>query len=208
MEYLRDPAEIYRRSFATIGRERDLARLPPDHAALAARIAHACGMVDVIDTLVASPNAIAAARAALQNGAAVLCDAQMVAHGILRKRLPADAQIICSIDAPETAARAAALGTTRSAAAVDLWDIEGAVVAIGNAPTALFRLLENINAGGKRPAALFAFPVGFVGAEESKAELVANPRGLEFATLPGRRGGSAMAAAAINAIFGNPEANP
>jgi len=206
MDYLHDPAEIYRRSFAAIGRERDLERLPPDHAALAARVAHACGMVDVIDTLVVSPNAIAAARAALQNGAAVLCDAQMVAHGILRKRLPPGAQIKCMIDAPETAARAAALGTTRSAAAVDLWDIEGAVVAIGNAPTALFRLLENIDGGGKRPAAVFAFPVGFVGAEESKAELVANPRGLEFATLPGRRGGSAMAAAAINALFGNPEA--
>ncbi len=208
MDYLRDPAEIYRRSFATIGSERDLGRLPPAHAALAARVAHACGMVDVIDTLVVSPNAIAAARAALQNGASVLCDAQMVAHGILRKRLPAGVQIKCTIEAPETAARAAALGTTRSAASVDLWDIEGAVVAIGNAPTALFRLLENIDAGGKRPAAVFAFPVGFVGAEESKAELVANPRGLEFATLPGRRGGSAMAAAAINAIFGNPEANP
>lgn len=206
MEYLRDPAEIYRRSFATIGGERDLSRLAPDHAALAARVAHACGMVDVIDTLVVSPNAIAAARTALQSGAAVLCDAQMVAHGILRKRLPAGVRIECTINAPETTAHAAALGTTRSAAAVDLWDIEGAVVAIGNAPTALFRLLENIDAGGKRPAALFAFPVGFVGAEESKAELVANPRGLEFATLPGRRGGSAMAAAAINAIFGNPEA--
>jgi precorrin-8X/cobalt-precorrin-8 methylmutase len=208
MEYLRDPAEIYRRSFATIGRERDLSHLPPDHAALAARIAHACGMVDIVDTLVATPKAVAAARAALRNGAAVLCDAQMVAHGILRKRLPAGVEIKCAIDAPETAARAASLGTTRSAAAVDLWDIEGAVVAIGNAPTALFRLLENIDAGGKRPAALFAFPVGFVGAEESKAELVADPRGLEFATLPGRRGGSAMAAAAINALFGNPEANP
>lgn len=206
MKYLRDPAEIYRRSFATIGGERDLSRLAPDHAALAARVAHACGMVDVIDTLVVSPNAIAAARTALQSGAAVLCDAQMVAHGILRKRLPAGVRIECTINAPETTAHAAALGTTRSAAAVDLWDIEGAVVAIGNAPTALFRLLENIDAGGKRPAALFAFPVGFVGAEESKAELVANPRGLEFATLPGRRGGSAMAAAAINAIFGNPEA--
>jgi len=206
MEYLRDPAEIYRRSFATIGSERDLNRLAPDHAALAARVAHACGMVDVIDTLVVSPNAIAAARAALQNGASVFCDAQMVAHGILRKRLPSGVQVKCTIDALETAARAAALGTTRSAAAVDLWDVEGAVVAIGNAPTALFRLLENIDAGGKRPAAVFAFPVGFVGAEESKAELVANPRGLEFATLPGRRGGSAMAAAAINAIFGNPEA--
>jgi precorrin-8X/cobalt-precorrin-8 methylmutase len=208
MDYLRNPAEIYRRSFATIGSERDLGRMPPDQAALAARVAHACGMVDVIDTLVVSPNAIAAARAALQNGASVLCDAQMVAHGVLRKRLPAGVQIKCTIDAPETAARAAALGTTRSAAAVDLWDIEGAVVAIGNAPTALFRLLENIDGGGKRPAAVFAFPVGFVGAAESKAELVAEPRGLEFATLPGRRGGSAMAAAAINALFGNPEANP
>jgi precorrin-8X/cobalt-precorrin-8 methylmutase len=208
MDYLRDPAEIYRRSFATIGRERDLARLPPDAAALAARIAHACGMVDVIDTLAMSANVVDAARTALRNGAVLLCDAQMVVHGIMRKRLPPDTQIQCVVDAPETAKLAQKLGTTRSAAAVDRWDVAGAVVVIGNAPTALFRLLENIDAGGQHPAALFAFPVGFVGAEESKAELIANPRGLEFATLPGRRGGSAMAAAAINALFGNPEAAP
>jgi precorrin-8X/cobalt-precorrin-8 methylmutase len=208
MDYLHDPAEIYRRSFAAIARERDLAHLHRDHAALATRIAHACGMVDVVDTLAISANAVAAARTALQRGAAVLCDAQMVAHGIQRHRLPPGVQVRCIVDAPETAAHAQAHGTTRSAAAVDLWPIDGAVVAIGNAPTALFRLLENIDAGGPRPAALFAFPVGFVGAEESKAELLANPRGLEFATLPGRRGGSAMAAAAINALFGNPEAAP
>jgi len=209
IEYLRDPAAIYRQSFATIRAERPLDALAPDHAALALRIAHACGMVDAIDTLAMTANVVAAARQALSQGAPILCDASMVVHGIIRKRLPHADAPLCIVDEAQTAALALSMGTTRSAAAVDRWGsrLDGAVVAIGNAPTALFRLLEIVDAGGPRPAALFAFPVGFVGALESKAELVANPRGLEFATLPGRRGGSAMAAAAINALSGNPEAD-
>jgi precorrin-8X/cobalt-precorrin-8 methylmutase len=166
-------------------------------------------MVDAIDTLAMTANVVAAARQALSQGAPILCDASMVVHGIIRKRLPQADAPLCIVDEAQTAALALSMGTTRSAAAVDRWGsrLDGAVVAIGNAPTALFRLLEIVDAGGPRPAALFAFPVGFVGALESKAELVANPRGLEFATLPGRRGGSAMAAAAINALSGNPEAD-
>jgi precorrin-8X/cobalt-precorrin-8 methylmutase len=199
IDYLRDPAEIYRRSFATIRAEAKLDRFAPDVAAVALRVAHACGMEDVAGALVA--------RAALAAGAPILCDGEMVAHGIQRRHLPAGNEIVCLVDTPEAATRAAELRSTRSAAAVDLWGprLSGAVVAIGNAPTALFRLLENVDIGGPRPAALFAFPVGFVGAVESKQALVDNPRGLSFATLPGRRGGSAMAAAAINALAGNPE---
>jgi precorrin-8X/cobalt-precorrin-8 methylmutase len=207
IDYLRDPEEIYRRSFATIRAEAKLDRFAPDVAALALRVAHASGMADVAETLVASDDVVARAKAALAAGAPVLCDAMMVVHGIQRRRLPAANDLVCLIDMPEAAARAAEIGSTRSAACVDLWGarLAGAVVAIGNAPTALFRLLENVDAGGPRPAALFAFPVGFVGAVESKQALVANPRGLAFATLPGRRGGSAMAAAAVNALAGNPE---
>ncbi len=207
IDYLRDPAEIYRRSFATIRAEAKLDRFAPDVAAVALRVAHACGMEDVAGALVASADVVASARAALAAGAPILCDAAMVAHGIQRRHLPAGNEIVCLVDTPEAAQRAAELRSTRSAAAVDLWGprLAGAVVAIGNAPTALFRLLENVDIGGPRPAALFAFPVGFVGAVESKQALVENPRGLSFATLPGRRGGSAMAAAAINALAGNPE---
>lgn len=210
MEYLRDPDEIYRRSFATIRAEAALDRFAPDLAAVALRVAHACGMADVAGALLASADVVREARAALVAGAPVLCDGAMVAHGIQRRHLPANNEVVCLVDAPEAAKRAATLRSTRSAAAVDLWGarLAGAVVAIGNAPTALFRLLENVDLGGPRPAAVFAFPVGFVGAVESKAELAANPRGLPFVTLPGRRGGSAMAAAAINALAGNPEDTP
>lgn len=210
MEYLRDPDEIYRRSFATIRAEAVLDRFAPDLAAVALRVAHACGMADVAGALQASADVVREARAALVAGAPVLCDGAMVAHGIQRRHLPADNEVVCLVDTPEAAKRAATLRSTRSAAAVDLWGarLAGAVVAIGNAPTALFRLLENVDLGGPRPAAVFAFPVGFVGAVESKAELAANPRGLPFVTLPGRRGGSAMAAAAINALAGNPEDTP
>ncbi len=207
MDYLRDPTEIYRRSFATIRAEAKLDRFAPDVGALALRVAHACGMADVAEALVASPDVVARAKEALAAGAPVLCDAMMVVHGIQRRRLPAGNEIVCLVDTPEAAQRAAELRSTRSAAAVDLWGarLAGAVVAIGNAPTALFRLLENVDIGGPRPAAVLAFPVGFVGAVESKQALVDNPRGLAFATLPGRRGGSAMAAAAVNALAGNPE---
>jgi len=210
MEYLRDPDEIYRRSFATIRAEAALDRFAPDLAAVALRVAHACGMADVAGALLASADVVREARAALVAGAPVLCDGAMVAHGIQRRHLPADNEVVCLVDTPEAAKRAATLRSTRSAAVVDLWGarLAGAVVAIGNAPTALFRLLENVDLGGPRPAAVFAFPVGFVGAVESKAELAANPRGLPFVTLPGRRGGSAMAAAAINALAGNPEDTP
>ena len=207
MEYLRDPAEIYRRSFATIRAEARLDGRAADVAALALRVAHASGMADVAEALVASPDVVARAREALAGGAPVLCDAAMVAHGIQRHRLPTANEIVCLVDAPEAARRAAELRSTRSAAAVDLWGpkLAGAVVAIGNAPTALFRLLENVDVGGPKPAAILAFPVGFVGAVESKQALVDSPRGIPFATLPGRRGGSAMAAAAVNALAGNPE---
>lgn len=207
MDWIRDPAEIYRRSFATLRSELDLAHLAAEDADIALRVAHASGMVEAADALVFVGGPGQAGRAALAKGAPILCDAGMVASGILKARLPARNPIVCLIDAPETVARAKETHTTRAAAAVELWRefLPGSIVAIGNAPTALFRLLETIDEGGPKPACLLAFPVGFVGAAESKAELVANPRGLSFATLPGRRGGSAMAAAAINALMGNPE---
>jgi precorrin-8X/cobalt-precorrin-8 methylmutase len=207
MDWLRDPAEIYRRSFAILRSELDLARLAPEDAGIALRVAHASGMIEAADALVFDGAPGRAGRAALENGAPILCDAAMVASGILKARLPAKNPIVCLIDAPETIARAKEARTTRSATAVELWRefLPGAVVAIGNAPTALFRLLELLDAGAPKPAVLLAFPVGFVGAAESKAALIENSRGLPYATLPGRRGGSAMAAAAVNALMGNPE---
>jgi precorrin-8X/cobalt-precorrin-8 methylmutase len=207
MEWIRDPAEIYRRSFAILRGELDLARLAPEDADIALRVAHASGMVEAADALVFAEGPGEAGRKALASGAPILCDAAMVASGILKARLPARNPIVCLIDAPETVERAKAQHTTRAAAAVELWRdfLPGAIVAIGNAPTALFRLLETIDAGGPKPACLLAFPVGFVGAAESKAELMARARSLAYATLPGRRGGSAMAAAAVNALMGNPE---
>lgn len=203
MEYLRDPAAIYRLSFATIAAETAVDRLPGDVAALATRLVHACGMTDLVDDLAFSPDVVEAGRAALAAGAPVLADARMVASGVMADRLPAGNEVLCLLDDPAVPGLAARLGTTRSAAAVELWRprLEGAVVAIGNAPTALFHLLEAIDAGGPRPAALLAFPVGFVGAAESKAELVRDPRGVPYATVLGRRGGSAMAAAAVNALL-------
>ncbi len=202
MEYLRDPAEIYRRSFATIAAEADLAALPRDVAEVATRLIHACGMVDLLEDLVWSPDVAAAGRAALAAGAPVLADAQMVASGIMAGRLPAANRVLCTLKDAGVPGLARELETTRSAAALDLWlpHLGGAVVAIGNAPTALFRLLELIDDGAPRPAAVLAFPVGFIGAAESKEELAGNPRGLSFITLRGRRGGSAMASAAVNAL--------
>lgn len=209
MDWIRDPAEIYRRSFAILRSELDLARLAPADADIALRVAHASGMVEAADALVFDGAPGEAGRKALARGAPILCDAAMVESGILRARLPARNDIVCAIDAPETRARAEALGTTRAAAAVDLWDkLDGAVVAIGNAPTALFRLLERLAEDGPRPAAILAFPVGFVGAAESKAALLESAFGVPYVTLPGRRGGSAMAAAAVNALMGNPEEGP
>ncbi|MGZ0152186.1 precorrin-8X methylmutase [Kribbella sp. WER1] len=206
-EYERDGAEIYRRSFATIRAEAALDGLPADVSQVAVRMIHACGMTDLVADLAWSPNVVKNARAALQNGAPVLCDAQMVAAGVTRRRLPADNEVICTLQDPRTAELAQQLQTTRSAAAVDLWTerLDGAVVAIGNAPTTLFRLLEVIAAGGPRPAAVLGIPVGFIGAAESKEALAANTLGLEYLVVRGRRGGSAITAAAVNAIASEAE---
>ena len=200
-DYIRDGAAIYERSFATIRAEADLARFAPDEARVAVRLIHACGIVGVTEDLQFSPGFAAAARAALLAGAPILCDAKMVAHGITRARLPAGNEVICTLDDPATPALAAQIGNTRSAAALDLWGprLAGAVVAIGNAPTALFHLLELLDAGAPWPAAIIGMPVGFVGAIESKRALAADGR-VPFATVHGRRGGSAMAVAAVNAL--------
>jgi precorrin-8X/cobalt-precorrin-8 methylmutase len=203
--YLRDGAEIYRRSFATIRAEADLAGLPADVERVAVRMIHSCGMVDLVRDLAFAPGVVATAHEALRGGAPVLCDAMMVASGITRRRLPADNEILCALADPRVPALAQSLGTTRSAAAVDLWGdrLDGAVVAIGNAPTALFRLLELIDAGAPRPAAILGLPVGFVGAAESKVELAGSAH--PFLVVHGRRGGSAMAVAAVNAIASEAE---
>ena len=202
MDYLRDPEEIYRRSWAMVHAEADLAALPPDLADVAARLVHACGMTDIVGDLAWHGDVAARARAALEDGAPILTDAVMVAEGITRDRLPAANEVICTLRNADVAERARRDATTRSAAAVDLWlpRLAGAVVAIGNAPTALFRLLELLTDGAPRPAALFAFPVGFVGAAESKEALIASALDIPYLTLRGRRGGSALAAAAVNAV--------
>ena len=200
MDYLRDGAEIYRRSFATIRAEADLAGLPGDVARVAVRMIHACGQVDLVQDIAFSPAVVACAREALDAGAPVLCDAQMVASGITRRRLPRDNDVVCMLNDPRTPALAAELGTTRTAAALELWGdrLDGAVVAIGNAPTALFHLLEMVAAGAPRPSAVIGIPVGFIGAVESKDALAASD--LEHLVVRGRRGGSAITAAAVNAI--------
>lgn len=202
LSYVRDGAEIYRRSFATIRAESDLARLPADIEPVAVRLIHTCGMTDLVADFACSPDIVARGRAALRAGAPILCDAKMVASGITRARLPAGNEIVCTLDAAGVPALAAGLGTTRSAAAVELWRdrLAGAIVAIGNAPTALFHLLERLDQGWPRPAAILGLPVGFIGAAESKAELARDPRGAAWLTVHGRRGGSAMAVAAVNAI--------
>ena len=202
LKYLRDPAEIYRESFATVAREARLGRFPNGLDQLASRVVHASGMVEVADRLAFSDTAFTAGQAALKNGAPVLCDCEMLAAGVIRRLLPAGNKVICSLNDPRVPQMAQDLATTRSAAAVELWapDLEGAVIAIGNAPTALFHLLEQLDAGAPKPALILGFPVGFVGAAESKAELARHPRGCDFVTLRGRRGGSAMAAAAVNAL--------
>jgi precorrin-8X/cobalt-precorrin-8 methylmutase len=201
-DYLRDGAAIYRRSFAIIRAEADLSRFTPDEAEIAVRIIHACGQVDVARHIVFGGNLVAAARDALAAGAPILCDSEMVAHGVIRARLPAGNTVICTLNDPRSAALAAKAETTRSAAALDLWldRLGGAVVAIGNAPTALFRLLEIMAAGAPKPAAIVGIPVGFVGAAESKEVLAANAQGIPFLIVRGRIGGSAMTAAAINAL--------
>ena len=201
-DYLRNGDAIYRQSFAIIRAEARLDLLPADLAHVAVRLIHTCGMTDIVQDLAASPDAVHAGRAALRTGAPILCDARMVAAGITRSRLPADNAVLCTLQHPDVPAMAARLGQTRSAAALDLWrpHLAGAVVAIGNAPTALFRLLELLDEGAPKPALIVGVPVGFVGAAEAKAALAANSRGVPFLTLHGRRGGSAMAAAAVNAL--------
>ncbi|KUM98473.1 precorrin-8X methylmutase [Streptomyces cellostaticus] len=205
--YEKDGAAIYRQSFATIRAEADLAGLPADVSQIAVRMIHACGMVDLVEDLAYTPEVVARAREALRAGAPILCDVQMVASGVTRKRLPAGNDVLCTLSDPAVPELAERLGTTRSAAALELWRdrLEGAVVAVGNAPTALFRLLEMIEEGAPRPAAVIGVPVGFVGAAESKDALAAHPSGLEYLVVRGRRGGSAIAAAALNAIASEEE---
>jgi precorrin-8X/cobalt-precorrin-8 methylmutase len=200
--YLRDGAEIYERSFAIIRNEAALDRFTTEEAEIVVRMIHACGNVEIAKDVVFGSNLVPAARDALRAGAPILCDAEMVAHGITRARLPADNEVICTLRDPRVPALAARLKTTRSAAALDLWAdrMAGSVVAIGNAPTALFRLFELLDAGAPRPAAILGIPVGFVGAAESKAALAADPRGVPFLIVRGRMGGSAMTAAAVNAL--------
>ena len=202
IDYIRDGQEIYRQSFATIRAEADLSAIPVDLEKLAVRLIHACGMVDVVQDLRFSPGAGAAGRAALAKGAPILCDARMVAEGITRARLPANNPVICTLNEADVPQLARDLGNTRSAAALDFWDghLEGAVVAIGNAPTALFYLLEKLEKGGPRPAAIIGMPVGFVGAAESKEALLESPLAIPHAVVRGRMGGSAMTAAALNAL--------
>jgi precorrin-8X/cobalt-precorrin-8 methylmutase len=200
--YLRDGAAIYERSFAIIRAEADLAAFSPDQAEIVVRMIHACGLVDAARQIGFGGDLVGAARRALAAGAPILCDAAMVAHGITRARLPADNEVVCTLRDPYVPGLADRLGTTRSAAALELWAerLGGAVVAIGNAPTALFRLLELLGSGAPKPAAIIGVPVGFVGAAESKAALAADPNRVPFLVVRGRMGGSAMAAAAVNAL--------
>lgn len=202
LDYIRDGQAIYDRSFSIIREEADLSRIPADLEKLAVRVIHASGMIDIVNDLAFSEGAGAVGRAALASGAPILCDARMVAEGVTRARLPQKNKVICTLADPGVAALAAKIGNTRSAAALDLWlpHMEGSVVAIGNAPTALFRLLELLDQGAPKPALILGFPVGFVGAAESKEALAENSRGVPFVVVHGRRGGSAMAAAAVNAL--------
>jgi len=200
--YEKNPSAIYAESFATVRREARLDRFDAGMERMAIRLIHACGMVEVADRLAFSENAYAAGHAALQAGKPILCDCEMVGAGIIRRYLPAENEVIVTLNDARTPGIAAGIGNTRSAAAVELWadHLDGAVVAVGNAPTALFHLLELIDQGAPKPAVILGFPVGFVGAAESKAELAANPRGCDFVALRGRRGGSAIASAAVNAL--------
>jgi len=200
--YVTDPQAIYAQSFATVRTEARLDRFAPAMHPLMTRLIHACGMVEIADRLAFSDAVAKAGQMALAAGAPVLCDCEMVGAGIIRRYLPAENEVLVTLNDPSVPAMAQEIANTRSAAAVELWRdrIEGAVVAIGNAPTALFHLLELLDAGWPKPAVILGFPVGFVGAAESKAELADNPRGCDFIALRGRRGGSAMASAAVNAL--------
>jgi len=207
LTYIRDPEEIYRESFAAIRRETDLSSVDEDLEPLALRLVHACAMPDIIGDLVSSPGAVGAGQSALENGAPILTDVEMVARGVIAKRLTKGNEVLCMLGNPKVPALAKSQSTTRSAAAVTLWPdkLEGAVVAIGNAPTALFRLLEGLAEGWPPPALILGFPVGFIGAAESKAALIDGTHDVPFVALRGRRGGSAMAAAAVNALSSGTE---
>ncbi len=200
--YEKDPSAIYAASFATVRAEARLERFPAAMQPVMTRLIHSCGMVEIADRLSFSERAAEVGHAALKAGAPVLCDCEMVGAGIIRRYLPADNQVIVTLNEPSVPERAKEIGNTRSAAAVDLWKdhLAGAVVAIGNAPTALFHLLELLDQGWPKPAIILGFPVGFIGAAESKAELARDARGCEYIALRGRRGGSAMASAAVNAL--------
>ena len=207
LDYIRDAAEIYRQSFAAIRAEADLTRFPDDVARVVLRLIHTCGQVDVADHVAYTDDVVTRVSAALNGGAPVLCDSSMVAAGITTARLPAGNQVVTLVADPRAAAQAARRHTTRSAAGVELWTdrLDGAVLAIGNAPTALFRLLELIDEGAAPPVAVLGGPVGFVGSAQSKQELIDRPRGMSYLVVRGRRGGSAMAAAAVNAIASDTE---
>lgn len=206
-DYLKNPDAIYSLSFATITAEADLSLIPANAHAIARRVIHACGMTDIARNLVITPDFVPVAEIALAAGGKILVDAEMVRHGIISHLFPERERIICTLNDPRTKEVAAEIGNTRSAAAVELWRplLPGSIAVIGNAPTALFHLLDMIDAGAPRPAAIIGLPVGFVGAAESKDKLIANPRGIPFVALRGRQGGSAMAAAVINALRGGAE---
>jgi precorrin isomerase len=201
-DYLRDPGAIYERSFAIVREEADFSHVPENLQDVAVRLIHACGMTDLPGDLAWGGDPVAAGGAALQSGAPVLVDVEMVRHGIIGRALPARNRVLCTLNDDGIRETAQARGDTRSAVAVERWrnDLAGAVVCIGNAPTALFRLLEILAGGASRPAVILAFPVGFVGAEEAKAALISSALEIPYLTLRGRRGGSAMAAAALNAL--------
>jgi precorrin-8X/cobalt-precorrin-8 methylmutase len=202
LSYLSDGRAIYERSFAIIRAEADLSRFSDLETDIAVRMIHACGSVELAPSIEFGGDFVAVGRAALAQGPPILCDSEMVAHGVTRARLPARNEVICTLNDPQVPALAAETGATRSAAALDLWGerLAGAIVAIGNAPTALYRLLEMLDGGAPRPAVIIGIPVGFVGAVESKDALAVNSRGIPFVTVRGRMGGSAITAAAINAL--------
>ncbi|OZD66834.1 precorrin-8X methylmutase [Rhodococcus sp. 05-340-1] len=206
-DYVRDGAEIYRQSFATIRAEADLSRFAPDVAQVVVRMIHAVGEIDLTETIGYTPAVVTSARAALNAGAPILCDANMVAAGITRRRLPADNEVLCTLSDPRVPDLAKKMGTTRTAAALELWGdkLDGAVVAIGNAPTALFHLMEMLAAGAPKPAAIVGGPVGFIGAAESKEDLIAAGLSVEYLVVRGRRGGSPITVAAVNAIASEQE---
>lgn len=201
LDYIRDPAEIYRQSFATVEREADLTLLSPEMGKVATRLIHSCGMIDILNDLAFSENAALAGIEALKSGAAVYCDVEMVKAGVIERNLPSPSRLVCTLNDRRAGHHGKESNNTRSAAGVDYWDdLAGSICVIGNAPTALFRLLERLDEGASKPALIIGIPVGFIGAVESKVELARDPRGCNFITVHGRRGGSAMASSVVNAL--------